>query len=419
MKEILSCPEFGLWRSMLRSFGFRPAFSLVELLMALLVASLLMAALAPVMTRKMSENVNVYGFNSGVRGDYSRTFYEDFEWTVPNGVNTINVTSIGGGGAGGGASYGFKEITSTTNDWIVPSGVTKIRVFMTGAGGGGASGGAGSGIAYGTVSGTSSNTTITQTGVSTWNIPSNVKGNVPDLDERCKKTPINPPTKWTIVQDANSKGGASEPFLSTTASPGETLVKVEACGGGGGGGGGPYSYAGGGGSGGYVNQHVAIPSSFSSVGVTIGGGGGGGGSEDGNGQGLNGAAWGGGGGGYEIYPYASSVASLFITSGVYPGGNGGSANSNCNGGAYYKLATNGVGTNSKVVNGITLQAGTGTNNADRCAAGRSGYGSLEGGGGGGRHCQRRKSRRGRVLGLPSGDVRLCAHGFDDAGHERV
>ena len=39
----------------------QPAFSLVEMLMALLVASLLMAALAPVMTKKFSENVNVSG----------------------------------------------------------------------------------------------------------------------------------------------------------------------------------------------------------------------------------------------------------------------------------------------------------------------------------------------------------------------
>ena len=108
--------------------------------MALLVASLLMAALAPVMTKKFGENVVVSG-TGGVRGDYSRTFYEDFEWTVPNGVNTINITSIGGGGAGGGASYGYKEITSSESNWIVPDGVTKLRVFMIGGGGSGASGG--------------------------------------------------------------------------------------------------------------------------------------------------------------------------------------------------------------------------------------------------------------------------------------
>ena len=39
----------------------KAAFSLVEMLMALLVASLLLTALAPVMTRRMNENVVVQG----------------------------------------------------------------------------------------------------------------------------------------------------------------------------------------------------------------------------------------------------------------------------------------------------------------------------------------------------------------------
>ena len=38
------------------------AFSLVEMLMALLVASLLLAALAPVMTKRMNENINIKNF---------------------------------------------------------------------------------------------------------------------------------------------------------------------------------------------------------------------------------------------------------------------------------------------------------------------------------------------------------------------
>ena len=119
----------------------RCAFSLVEMLMALLVASLLLAALAPVMTKRMNDNVSITGISGGTRLDYKRTFYTDSEWTVPNGVNQINITAIGGGGSGGGASYGFKEITASESNWIVPDGVTKLRVFMTGAGGGGASGG--------------------------------------------------------------------------------------------------------------------------------------------------------------------------------------------------------------------------------------------------------------------------------------
>ena len=101
-------------------------FSLVEMLMALLVASLLLAALAPVMTKRMNDNVSITGISGGTRLDYKRTFYTDSEWTVPNGVNQINITAIGGGGSGGGASYGFKEITASESNWIVPDGVTKL-----------------------------------------------------------------------------------------------------------------------------------------------------------------------------------------------------------------------------------------------------------------------------------------------------
>ena len=43
----------------------RAAFSLVEMLMALLVASLLLAALAPVVTKKFNENVSIFGAGGG------------------------------------------------------------------------------------------------------------------------------------------------------------------------------------------------------------------------------------------------------------------------------------------------------------------------------------------------------------------
>ena len=68
MKENLLCllkqPKASkclkFWHSAIKAQTIT-AFSLVEMLMALLVASLLMAALAPVMTKKFSENVNVTG----------------------------------------------------------------------------------------------------------------------------------------------------------------------------------------------------------------------------------------------------------------------------------------------------------------------------------------------------------------------
>ena len=49
----------NLKNCILQNPKFKIAFSLVEMLMALLVASLLMAALAPVMTRKMNDGMTV------------------------------------------------------------------------------------------------------------------------------------------------------------------------------------------------------------------------------------------------------------------------------------------------------------------------------------------------------------------------
>ena len=55
MKENFLCSK----KSYVCSSKNRPAFSLVEMLMALLVASLLLAALAPVITRKMDDSMTV------------------------------------------------------------------------------------------------------------------------------------------------------------------------------------------------------------------------------------------------------------------------------------------------------------------------------------------------------------------------
>ena len=127
------------------------AFSLVEMLMALLVASLLLAALAPVMTKRMDEaklNISGVGAAQYDKDAIITVFNNDEVFNVPNDVNSVKVTMIGGGGAGGNSFYGKQEVT-TSKSWTVPEGVTKLRVFMIGAGGGGASGGVGTGTAYG------------------------------------------------------------------------------------------------------------------------------------------------------------------------------------------------------------------------------------------------------------------------------
>ncbi len=233
------------------------AFSLVEMLMALLVASLLLAALAPVMTKRFGENVSVSGTGgSGVRSDYQRAFYKDTEWTVPNGVNAVHITAIGGGGSGGGATYGFKEVTANESDWIVPDNVTKIRVFMTGAGGSGASGGQEISWQYADIPALNNAegqilTAGTHAFVDIIIPPDDYKA--PELHHYCTVSGVS---KWVFSSD-----GATEIYpnshISKVGGNGNvniTLNKVTACGAGGGNAGYTVSYGGFGGSGGYINE---------------------------------------------------------------------------------------------------------------------------------------------------------------------
>jgi len=98
-----------------------PAFSLVEMLMTLLVASLLMAALAPVITKKMNENINVSG-NVNRASNFKIFQVEDCEikdnntaecsFIVPEGVTVMDIYLQGGGGGGAGATAGVNETCS-------------------------------------------------------------------------------------------------------------------------------------------------------------------------------------------------------------------------------------------------------------------------------------------------------------------
>ncbi len=359
----------------------KPAFSLVEMLMALLVASLLLAALAPVMTRRMADHeIKVLSEAANYDKDMVVSIItEDTQFNIPQDVNQMRLTLMGGGGSGGDALYGNKTFTSS-GTFTVPKDVTKLRVFMVGGGGGGASGG-GSGTAYGNIGGTAgkqeyAGSSAANTGVKTWNIPSSAKGNIPALDSKCTQSGVS---VWSLVADT-----------AKSAQAGSTAVTVKACGGGGGGAGGSSatdsagSY--GGASGGYINKQVVIPSSFSSVSVTIGGGGGAGSGDDSlRGKGNNGAGWGGGGGGTEF-------ESSYVSTGYAPGGNGAWNMRNCtlNGVTYvdnapHTLAKNGTGTYSKTVDDIVYSAGKGGGTLTICYqnGSRGGDGSLEGGGGGG------------------------------------
>lgn len=147
--------------SFLRNDIHIPAFSLVEMLMALLVASLLLAALAPVMTKRLSgENIMVGAVSKnngnethGVEiieydtiNDSDKNFTKK-SFTVPQGVHTISLIIQAGGGGGAGATSGYTKYnqvfdTSTkASDSIVIEGdlvgIKNVRVDLTGGGGGG------------------------------------------------------------------------------------------------------------------------------------------------------------------------------------------------------------------------------------------------------------------------------------------
>lgn len=134
----------------------KAAFSLVEMLMALLVASLLLAALAPVMTRKFTDNVNVSGGGAGGYGDISNmecftsSDVLDFVTYNTDGAYYANFIMASGGGGGAGATSERKTsiITQKIQGTVAGSSVkdipitdvmtdVKISLLVGGGGGGG------------------------------------------------------------------------------------------------------------------------------------------------------------------------------------------------------------------------------------------------------------------------------------------
>ena len=347
------------------------AFSLVELLMALLVASLLMAALAPVMTRKTGDpEIKILADAADYDKDSVITIFTDTsetkEFNIPTDANRINVTMMGGGGAGGSALYGNREFT-TSGTFTVPNDVHKIRVFMVGGGGSGASGGA-SGtvkISGGRDDGKTYQDFLTP-GETSFTLTNRAK-TIPALDAKCLAAGTK---KWT----ANSTTDTTTQF-----SVGEIIpTKATACGGGGGGGGtdGSTHNSSGGGSGGYL-QNISLNLPTSAVYVKIGGGGAGGGAcysgAHGNAtlcaqQQLTGQCYAGGAG-----------ASEHCTTGT----NGGSCNGITGGKGGNHSASGAGGAGSTASLGGTNNQGNIGGNGGLWAGGGGGGPSGAGGGGGG------------------------------------
>lgn len=155
----------------------QPAFSLVEMLMALLVASLLLAALAPVITKRAGvESIRVSGSNQSVNPILDEEGFECFN--QPNTVVTrsnrvpgvLHIIMVSGGGGGGSASKGsesganaYVAASATTSKSLAsPIVVTQAMASATDlldvslVGGGGGGGGA---VAYGVTTSSSQNKT--------------------------------------------------------------------------------------------------------------------------------------------------------------------------------------------------------------------------------------------------------------------
>lgn len=148
------------------------AFSLIEMLMALLVASLLLAALAPVMTKRFNENINLSNISAADNKDWKLYNYSSIctkasnndnvceydDFIVPEGVFSINVVMLSGGGGGAGATSSktvgpivetnvSQGLSASWNDREIKEiPITKfmknVRLTRLAGGGGGGGGGA-------------------------------------------------------------------------------------------------------------------------------------------------------------------------------------------------------------------------------------------------------------------------------------
>ncbi len=196
------------------------AFSLVEMLMALLVASLLMAALAPVMTKKMKENINVAGVSGGGRapavfkcwdydnpelqlaGDGSSYKVLPTPYPVDDAWN-INFILASGGGGGAGATIPnetFHEYDSTGELKIEPEMDEVNIVSMIG---GGAGGGGGAAVFSGSTCKGAPSADKCECMGSTYDSGNNVcvssnlgSKNLTNATSACSK--VTPSNKWTL-----------------------------------------------------------------------------------------------------------------------------------------------------------------------------------------------------------------------------
>ena len=144
------------------------AFTLAELLLALTVMSILMVAMAPVITKRVTDNIKVSAGGAQAQSDvyyYDNCLTKagctaasdgsracDCTFSAPSSAKLLNVVMVGGGGGGAGATQPLMEnkterpandtATSTvTKNITISSGMKNVKVsYLTGGGGGGGGG---------------------------------------------------------------------------------------------------------------------------------------------------------------------------------------------------------------------------------------------------------------------------------------
>ena len=116
------------------------AFTLAELLTSVLIISVIMIILAPVITKRMKDNLAISLDNKKGLETYTNPGLYTFD--VPAEINTLYIQGAGGGGGGGGANEGNSIVESYDYNatLTVPTGINKITIKITGAGGGGGAG---------------------------------------------------------------------------------------------------------------------------------------------------------------------------------------------------------------------------------------------------------------------------------------
>ncbi len=144
------------------------AFTLAELLVSTLIISIIMVVLAPVITKRVTSNINVSGGGGSTKKESKLFLYNptdpdcsavsgqnalDCNFTTGTGVKSVNVVMVSGGGGGAGGTpptteYG-KKLT-VTNSTIGSAKTQEITItknmknfvvtYLAGSGGGGGGG---------------------------------------------------------------------------------------------------------------------------------------------------------------------------------------------------------------------------------------------------------------------------------------